>query len=145
MHKPALLSARAFLLPVDLVTDPDEFKRMMNNIPPTEIPIITYVWIYLISMLSAVATYLNRLCLGEKIKHPIITFFKDLTYCLMGGIVTFYLCNATNIGEMQTAAFVSIGSHMGARLVFALEALIFQNKLFKLVNPESVEKTDADK
>jgi hypothetical protein len=69
-------------------------------------------------------------------------FFKDLCYCLLGGIVTYFLASASNLGGMQIAALVSVGSHMGARLIFAMEGILMQNRLFKLVNSENKEIKD---
>ena len=91
------------------------------------LPFLTGVWVFALSFLSAVVTYFNRICLGEDIKFPWITFARDILYCQMAGIITYLLAFEAGFDGIVTAALVSAGSHMGARLVAAIEEFVMRS------------------
>ena len=88
------------------------------------LPFLTYAWVFGLSLLSALATYFARLCKGEALGSPFVTFFLDVFYCQMAGLITYFLAVSAGTEGLLTAALVSAGSHMGARLIFAVEALV---------------------
>jgi hypothetical protein len=88
------------------------------------LPILTYLWVCGLSLLSALATYFNRICRGEKLRSPYMSFFLDVFYCQMAGLITYFLAVSAGTDGFLTAALVSTGSHMGARLIFAVESLV---------------------
>ena len=91
------------------------------------LPFLTGVWVFALSFLSAVVTYFNRICLGEDIKFPWITFARDILYCQMAGLITYLLAFEAGFDGIVTAALVSAGSHMGARLVAAIEEFVMRS------------------
>ncbi|MGZ8944329.1 MAG: hypothetical protein ACXW1W_02775 [Methylococcaceae bacterium] len=88
------------------------------------LPVLTYAWVFGLSLLSALATYFARLCKGETLPSPYLTFFLDIIYCQMAGLITYFLAVSAGTEGLLAAALVSAGSHMGARLIFAVEALV---------------------
>lgn len=90
------------------------------------LPFLTGLWVFGLSLLSAVVTYVNRICDGEVMKSPWLIFLRDFLYCQMAGLMTYGLATAAGFDGFITAAFVSAGSHMGARLIIELEALVIR-------------------
>ena len=90
------------------------------------LPYVTGLWVFALSLLSAIVTYFNDRCCGIDNKRPYVTFLRDFFYCQMAGIITFFMATAAGYNQLIIAALVSAGSHMGARLIFALEELVFK-------------------
>jgi len=90
------------------------------------LPYVTGIWVFALSLLSAIVTYFNDACSGVDIKRPYLTFFRDFFYCQMAGILTYFLATAAGYESIIVAALVSAGSHMGARLIFAIEAFVLR-------------------
>ncbi|MEI8208354.1 MAG: phage holin family protein [Methylococcales bacterium] len=91
------------------------------------LPFITGLWVFSLSLLSGVVTYANRICCGEVIKYPWLTFVRDVIYCQMAGLITYGLATSAGFDGFLAAALVSAGSHMGARLIIELETLILRS------------------
>jgi len=114
--------------------------------PINDIPLITWLWVGGLSLLSGVATYLSRFKEGRKVRRPWLILIYDHVYCLMGGFLTFSLCMAAEFSEWWTVGFVSVGSHMGARLMFQMHGVLrsaiasMLNSMLKMVD----EKTNDD-
>ena len=101
------------------------------------LPVLTYAWIIALSLLSALTTYVNRLSSGQPLGSPYAIFFLDVLYCQMAGLITYFLAISAGAEGLLTAALVSAGSHMGARLIFAVEALVLNT-----IHLHSVAKED---
>jgi hypothetical protein len=99
---------------------------MIRSANEIALPVLTFAWVVGLSLMSGLATYFNRLCHGEKLASPYITFFMDLIYCQMAGLITYFLAISAGSDGLLTAALVSAGSHMGARLIFAVESLVMK-------------------
>ncbi|MEI8209419.1 MAG: phage holin family protein [Methylococcales bacterium] len=99
---------------------------MMRFSTEQAMPFITAAWVFGLSLLSAVVTYVNRICEGEVMLHPWLSFLRDFLYCQMAGLMTYILASAAGFDGLISAAMVSAGSHMGARLFIELEALIIR-------------------
>ena len=99
---------------------------MFRSANEIALPVLTFAWVMGLSLLSGLATYFNRICHGEKMLSPYVTFFLDLIYCQMAGMITYFLAISAGTDGLLTAALVSAGSHMGARLIFAVESLVIR-------------------
>ena len=99
---------------------------MLRSANEIALPVLTFAWVMGLSLLSGLATYFNRICHGEKMLSPYVTFFLDLIYCQMAGMITYFLAISAGTDGLLTAALVSAGSHMGARLIFAVESLVMK-------------------
>jgi len=98
----------------------------MRTAAEIALPVLTSIWVIGLSLMSGLVTYFNRICHGEKLASPYITFFLDLIYCQMAGMITYFLAISAGSDGLLTAALVSAGSHMGARLIFAVESLVMK-------------------
>jgi CHASE2 domain-containing sensor protein len=96
----------------------------MNLSSEIALPVITYLWVFALSLLSGLATYFNRLTKNDPLKRPVMVLVLDIIYCQLAGLITYFLAVSAGADSMMTAALVSAGSHMGARLVFTVESLV---------------------
>ena len=107
---------------------------MLKFTPDAILPFVTGIWVFALSLLSAVVTYFNQACSGVTVPRPYLTFFRDFFYCQMAGLLTYFLAAAAGYDQLIIAALVSAGSHMGARLIFAVEEFVL--KAVHLCNTE---------
>ena len=109
---------------------------MLRSANEIALPVLTFAWVMGLSLLSGLATYFNRVCHGEVMASPYVTFFLDLIYCQMAGMITYFLAISAGTDGLLTAALVSTGSHMGARLIFAVESMVMKTVDTTIKNKE---------
>lgn len=91
---------------------------------PSSIAPATYAWVLALSIWGGLARHLQRRKSGEATRAFLLEFACDLIYSSFCGLLTFYMCQATQIDLMTTAALVGISGHMGSRLIFAMESML---------------------
>lgn len=90
-------------------------KQATNMVKdPTTYSMITYVWVSLLSAWGGVIRYLNSIK-GQDISLRTIIFDLCLSCStsIFAGIITFYLCEASNFEPLWTAVCVAVAGHMG--------------------------------
>ena len=97
----------------------------MMHKDPTTYSIITYIWVIAISISGGFCHHL--ICL----KKGVMTFrltalLGDLFISSFAGLMTFYLCEASEIHGPLQAVLVGTSGHMGSRTIFILENSINQ-------------------
>jgi hypothetical protein len=103
----------------------------MSHRSPAEISLITYLLIAGWAMLGGLANYLNRIKIAGFTRHWLIELISDLVYSAFSGLITYFICNAYEVGEMETIVLVGMSGHMGARFIWALDRLITRS-LYKI-------------
>ena len=96
----------------------------MPHKSPETVPFITYLWVCGLSMLSALASYLSRYLGNEHSNRPFLHLLMDVAYCELAGLTTYFFTQAANMEPMRSILLVCLGSHMGARLIFALQNIV---------------------
>lgn len=91
---------------------------------PSSIAPATYAWVLVLSLWGGIAHHLRRQKAGLATRNFWLELLCDLTYSSFCGLLTFFLCEASQIAPMQTAAMVGVAGHMGSRLIHAAEILI---------------------
>lgn len=86
---------------------------------PIGYSIFTYLWVTLLSVMGGIVSHVNQVSRG--MKFSMFRFVADILTSAFVGVVTFYLCQAAELAEVLTAAFVAISGHMGSRLLFIVE------------------------
>lgn len=81
---------------------------------------LTLVWVIGISVWGGTVSYLHKVN-----KHSLhFSLFKlaaELITAAFVGVITYLLCQASNISMPITAALVGISGHMGTRALFLIE------------------------
>jgi hypothetical protein len=87
---------------------------------PTDYALLTYAWVGALSMFGGLSHYLfmvrDRKC------HPsFVEMIGELAVSGFAGLMTFYLCEASNIEAPMSAFLVGVSGHMGSRAIFLME------------------------
>lgn len=96
----------------------------MSHDSPDAVPLISYIWVCGLSLLSAVASYLSRYLGGQQSSKPVLHLIMDVCYCELAGLTTYFFAQSAHMEEMRAILLVCLGSHMGARLMFALQNIV---------------------
>lgn len=111
---------------------------------PTAYPLITYSWVFLLSIMGGVVSYIRKRRMGKIARFSITELVGEMVTSAFAGLLTFFLCEAAKIPPMLAAALIGISGHMGSRLIFMLEELLqkwyeqytFRKQLSKPKNEE---------
>jgi hypothetical protein len=101
-----------------------ETNTTMSHQDPSSIPIVSYLWVIGLSLLSSVAGFLSRFLSDKPPSRPILALIMDVSYSLLAGLTTYFMGQASELPEMTIIVLVCIGSHMGARLLFSMQRLV---------------------
>lgn len=88
---------------------------------PTAISIIMYGWVIVLAWWGGIVNYIKKMKSGEVRRFNITEFVGDIITSGFSGMITFYLCQASELNQFATAALVGISGHMGSRAIFLLE------------------------
>ena len=88
---------------------------------PSNYPLLTYLWVLLLSTWGGVASFLRNAKLGKARPFNIMELLGEVVISSFAGIVTFMLAQAADINSLLTAALVAISGHMGSRAIIAAE------------------------
>lgn len=83
---------------------------------PFTYPLITYIWVLGLAVVGGIVGHLNRMR-----KFRLGAFLIDIISSGFIGLLTFWLCEASDFSQYMTAALVGISGHMGSRAWFELE------------------------
>ena len=98
---------------------------------PLSYSVLTYVWVVLLAAWGGVAGYIRKVNEAGPARFSFAEIIGEIVISAFVGVLTFYLCEASNINQLISAAFVGISGHMGSRAIFALEKLM-QKRFGKL-------------
>ena len=87
---------------------------------PTTYSLLTYMWVFLLSIAGGVVAFIRRL---NQTSNPLplhIVFtrlFGELLISGFAGVVTFYLCEYWEFNGLLTAVMVAISGHLGGSAI----------------------------
>lgn len=102
----------------------------MHEHGPEHYPIVTYIWVLMLSVWGGAVNFLQKMKLNKLRAFNLIELIGDLSTAALAGLVTFYLSESAHMDKVFGAALVAISGHMGSRLMFMLERII-EKKLSK--------------
>ena len=109
----------------------------MPHQDPSSVPLVTYIWVCGLSLLSALASYLSRYLGGGQSDKPILHLMMDVAYCELAGLTTYFFAQSAHMDEMKAILLVCLGSHMGARLMFALQNIVTKQIKLNITRDEA--------
>lgn len=91
---------------------------------PTNYSLLTYGWVCGLSAWGAVTSVIRR-ATGEMSWVKKLQFIMaEITISTFAGLITFFLCEASNIDKMFSAALIAVSGHMGARAIILTEKMV---------------------
>lgn len=91
---------------------------------PTSYPLLTYAWVLGFSIWGGIVNYIRRIKLGKAQPFSLIELVGEISISAFSGMIVFYLCEASNLNQLLTAAIVGMADHMGSRTIFLIEVFI---------------------
>ena len=104
--------------------------------------ILTYAWVIFLSIWGGVVNYVNKVKAGTATRFNITELIGDIVTSGFVGVLTFWMCQASDIDPLLTAVMVGVAGHMGARAIAKLEGYIGEKmSLNKLdVSPREMQR-----
>lgn len=91
---------------------------------PTTYSLLTYAWVAALASWGGFVSYMRKVKVGTIHRYSIFEFMGEISTSAFAGVITFYLCEASSISPLITAAMVGISGHMGSRAIFIAEQYI---------------------
>lgn len=88
---------------------------------PSSYPLLTYLWVILLSMFGGFVSFMRNLRNGKTRVFNVIEFIGEITSSALAGLITFWLCQASGVSQLMTAVFVGISGHMGSKALSMFE------------------------
>jgi hypothetical protein len=88
---------------------------------PSNIPLVTYLWVLALSVFSGFASFMRNLRQGRARVFNIVEFVGEIASSALAGLITFWLCQESGVSPLMTAVFVAISGHMGSKALALLE------------------------
>jgi hypothetical protein len=104
-------------------------KNVMPDKDPANIPLITYAWVFGMSVLGGVASFMKKLKDGHARAFNVIELIGEMATSALVGVVTFFLCESAEMDRVKSAALVAVAGHMGSKAIRLLEQIL--SKQFK--------------
>jgi hypothetical protein len=95
--------------------------RIMPEKDPLSYSLLTYVWVFGLSLFGGMAGYFRKVKGGLISRFSLIELIGEMVISAFVGVVTFYLCEYAAIPSVLAAALIGISSHMGSRAIFIFE------------------------
>lgn len=91
---------------------------------PFNYSLLTYAWVVVLSMWGGVVSYLRKVKDGVLHKFSIVELIGELFTAGFIGIITFWLCEWSDMSPLLSAALIAISGHMGSRAIFQVEGFL---------------------
>lgn len=91
---------------------------------PTSYSLLTYAWVSGLAAIGGFVSFVQKVKLGYARAFNMIEFIGELVTSAFAGVITFWLCEASNVNPLATAALVGVTGHMGSRALYLLEQIV---------------------
>lgn len=88
---------------------------------PTSYSLLTYAWVFMLSMMGGVVSFMRKIQQGHARVFNFMEFVGEIVTSAFAGVITFWLCESAGMSPLITAAMVGISGHMGSRALFVIE------------------------
>ena len=91
---------------------------------PTNYSLITYGWVVVLSAWGGVVNFVRKKRDGVARPFNFTELAGEIVTSGFAGVITFWLCEASAISPLITAALVGVSGHMGSRAIFQIEKMV---------------------
>ena len=91
---------------------------------PSNYEFMTYLWVVGLSAWGSVVQVLRRATSDMPLAKKVQFIVAEIIISTFAGMVTFFLCEWSNLDKMLAAALIAISGHMGARAIILTETLL---------------------
>ena len=91
---------------------------------PTSYSMLTYSWVIGLSALGGLVSWLRKLRDGKTRVCNLTELLGEIVTSGFAGVLTFWLCEASDINGLVSAAMGGISGHMGSRVIMQIEQIL---------------------
>lgn len=91
---------------------------------PFNYSLITYAWVVIISLWGGTSAYIRRARSRSPINYLFVEWVGECVISGGVGVMTFYLCEFTEIDRLLSAVLIAITAHMGSRAILMGERFL---------------------
>ncbi len=98
----------------------------MNIMPekdPFSYTMLTYFGVIALSSWAGLVSYIRKIRAGH-CRFSVAEVIGEICISAFVGVLTFFLCESTEIAPVLTAAFIGISGHMGSRAILIIENIL---------------------
>ena len=95
---------------------------------PFSYSVLTYAWVVCLSGWGGIVNFIRKLHAGNARPFNVTELVGEIIISAFAGLITFWLCEASDINPFVGAALIGVSGHMGSRAIFAVENL-FHSRL----------------
>ena len=88
---------------------------------PTTYSALTYLLVGALSIWGGIVSWVRKRNAGEARPFNFMELVGEIITSAFAGVMTFWLCEASDINPLITAAMVGISGHMGSRAIYHIE------------------------
>lgn len=88
---------------------------------PLNYSMLTYAWVFLLSLWGGIAGYIRKLKTGAIMRFSLSEIVGDVVVSGFVGMLTFFICESAGLPPLTSAACIGVSAHMGSRALFMLE------------------------
>lgn len=85
---------------------------------------LTYAWVIGLSAMGGAVAFYRKMKKGHVRAFNVAELIGECVTSAFAGVLTFYLCEATKVPQLYSAAVVGIAGHMGSRAINLLEMML---------------------
>lgn len=106
----------------------EEMKKAAEVVSdPLAYPLLTYLWVLMISAWGGLVRFLNSLReRKETLQQALLTLFIGIVTSTFVGVITFYGCEVAGFERLETAICVAVTGHLGAQAMQFFERIVIQ-------------------
>lgn len=82
---------------------------------------MAYLWVFGLALFGGLVSFIQKAKRGAVRAWNVTELIGELLISAFAGLLTFYLCEAAELSQPLSAAFIAISGHMGPRAIFLLE------------------------
>lgn len=83
--------------------------------------LITYAWVTGLAAWAGFLNFYRRVKEGDAKVFNVFEAIGEMATSSFAGLITFWLCEASEINPLVTASLIAISGHMGSRSLYMLE------------------------
>jgi len=100
------------------------FGKYMPEKDPLSYSLITYGWVMFLSMWGGVVSFREKVRKGVSKNFNLVELIGEISASAFVGILTFYLCEWSEINKLLEPAIIGISGHMGTRGIWMIEKIL---------------------
>ena len=88
---------------------------------PFSYPLAAYAWVMAWGAAGGIISFYQKMKRGDARPFNLIEFFGEVATSSFVGVLSFWLCEYSEVPKLLEAVIISVSGHMGTRAIFVFE------------------------